>query len=101
MRTYKKYLYIVPISSGPDSGERITPSDHLPCAVLASYWSPDPTLACDWPRQPSESGHCLSSPLTVEVKHEIHNCGQCSKKYLIHSMNCHFSLIMDLFEIFR
>ena len=50
MRTYKKYLYIGPISSGPDSGERITPGDHLPCAVRAFYWSPDPTLACDWPR---------------------------------------------------
>ena len=50
MRTYKKYLYFGPISSGPDSGERITPSDHLPCAVLASYWSPDSTLAFDWPR---------------------------------------------------
>ena len=62
-----------------------------PRVTWPEYW---PLIGPDSPVSPVTA----CSPLAVEVKHNTHNCEQCSKKkYLIHCMNCQLSSC-DLFE---
>ena len=66
-------------------------SDSVCHDSLSQYWT---VIGPDSPVSPVTA----CSPLAVEVKHKIHNCGQCSKKYIIHCMHCQSFLYRIYFK---